>query len=548
MRRRSQTIALFAFALSLAGTSLSFAKPPTLTGLFPAGAARGQSLTVTMSGRFDHWPVNCWCEGAGLTMKAGKEKGKLAVHVATDAEPGVRWVRVYDDEGATNIRPFLVGTLSEIIEVEPNDDPHHPQAVGRTSVTVNGRLSRSGDVDGYSVTLDRGQSLVADLEANRHVGSPMDAVLQVVSPAGFVVAQNDDTVGRDPRLIFEAPSPGAYIVRIFAFPSTPGSSIRFAGGDAFIYRLILTTGGFLEHVYPLAVAQDSPTRLTGFGPNIRASECALIVPPNENRDLFSVFHPVLPGNAKVRRVTGSSVVELEPNDQSHPQELSDRGSISGRIDPPGERDVFQIHLKKGEKRIIVLESRRLGLPLDALIQVLDAAGKTLAEGDDVGESRDPEVEFTPPADGKYRVVVRDLNGRGGPQFAYLLRVLVPEPDFGLTLSADKFDLTPGKVANVVVNIVRTHGFADTIDVKPQELPKGVVATTAQSRASEASAKSVTLEIRADGNSPPGAFMIIGKSADGKSRSRHALAQISGFDATTDRPWLTIFSVVKPKKP
>ena len=112
---------------------------------------------------------------------------------------------------------------------------------------------------------------MADLEANRHLGSPMDAVLQVVSPAGFVLAQNDDAVGRDPRIIFEAPARGTYIVRLFAFPSTPDSSIRFAGGDAFIYRLTLTTGGFLEHVFPLAVSKECPTTVTAIGTNIR--EC-----------------------------------------------------------------------------------------------------------------------------------------------------------------------------------------------------------------------------------------------------------------------------------
>ena len=156
------------------------------------------------------------------------------------------------------------------------------------------------------------------------------------------------------------------------------------------------------------------------------------------------FIPVLPGNTKVRRVTGNSVVEVEPNDLAQPQELSDRDSISGRIDPPGERDVFRINLKKGEKHVFSLESRTLGLPLDAVLQVLDADGKTLAETDDVGKSRDPELTFTPPADGKYRVVVRDLNGRGGPHYAYLFRALVPEPDFTLSLSADKFDVGLGQ--------------------------------------------------------------------------------------------------------
>ena len=98
------------------------------------------------------------------------------------------------------------------------------------STTVNGRLAKAGDVDGFAVSLTRGQTLVASLEAERPLGSPMDAVLQVVSPEGLVLAQNDDDVGRDPRIVFEAPSTGTYIVRLFAFPAKPDSSIRFAGG------------------------------------------------------------------------------------------------------------------------------------------------------------------------------------------------------------------------------------------------------------------------------------------------------------------------------
>ena len=363
-----------------------------------------------------------------------------------------------------------------------------------------------------------------------------------------LLAQNDDAVGRDPRIIFEAPVQGTYIVRLFAFPSTPDSSIRFAGGDAFIYRLTLTTGGFFEHVFPLAVSQDSPTPTAAIGSNIPDSSRALTVPPDENHDVFAFFHPVLPGNTKVRRVTGNSVVEVEPNDLAQPQELSDRDSISGRIDPPGERDVFRINLKKGERHVFSLESRTLGLPLDAVLQVLDADGKILAETDDVGKSRDPELAFTPPADGKYHVVVRDLNGRGGPHYAYLLRALVPEPDFTVSLPADKFDVISGKQTNIVVNIARKDGFTDTIDVMADDLPHGVVATMARSRHSDASARSVTLQIRADGTSHSGPMRIVGRSADGKQRPRIAQAQIPGFEAKTDRPWITILPVPEPKKP
>ena len=113
-------------------------------------------------------------------------------------------------------------------------------------------------MDGFAVALTRGQTLVASLEAERHLGSPMDAVLQVVSPDGFVLAQNDDDIGRDPRIVFEAPSAGTYIVRLFAFPAKPDSSIRFAGGSDYVYRLTLTTGGFIDYAFPLAVGRDGP--------------------------------------------------------------------------------------------------------------------------------------------------------------------------------------------------------------------------------------------------------------------------------------------------
>jgi hypothetical protein len=500
-----------------------------------------------MTGTFDHWPVKCWVEGYGLALEADEEKGKLKIHVDAAAEPGLRWVRVYDRDGATNLRPFIIGTLPEVAEVEPNDDPYHPQSVGIAAATVNGVLSRSGDVDGYAVRIGRGQTLVADLEANRHLGSPMDAVMQVVSPAGFVLAQNDDAVGRDPRIVFETPAEGTYVVRLFAFPSTPDQRIRFSGGDTFIYRLTITTGGFLEHVFPLAVSQESPAMVTAIGPNIQESERAFSVSPSDTHDVFSIFHPVLPGNTIVRSVSGSSVVEVEPNDLEVPQELSDRDSISGIIDPPGERDVFRINLNKDEKRVFSLESRSFGLPLDAMLQVLDADGKTLAETDDVGKSRDPEIAFTPPADGKYRVVVRDLNGRGGPHYAYLLRALVPAPDFTLSLASDKFDIVAGKKTDIVVKIDRINGFSDTIDVFADYLADKV-ATTARSRQSDASARSVTLQIRAERCCNSGAMRIVGRSADGKQRPRIASVQIPGFDAKTERPWLTVLPDAAAEKP
>src|SRR5207247_2637205 len=184
------------------------------------------------------------------------------------------------------LKPFIVGTLPEIVESEPNDAPDKPQVV-EPRILVNGKLGKTGDVDGYGVQLKRGDTLVASLQANAVLGSPMDAVMQIcelvdrtsASPSGveaFIVAQNHDAIGLDPQVAFTAPRDGAYLVRLFAFPATPDAAVRFAGGDDHIYRLTLTTGPFLDHALPLAVPkEESQVELTGW--NLK-SHSATIVP------------------------------------------------------------------------------------------------------------------------------------------------------------------------------------------------------------------------------------------------------------------------------
>lgn len=542
MRPFRLAAAFLALATILAPDRPASAKPPTLTALFPGGAERGRSLTVKMSGSFDHWPAKVLVEGTGVWAEPAEEKGVLSILVTEDARPGVRWIRVYDQDGATSLRPFIVGTLPEKAEEEPNNDPRKPQAIAEARVTVNGRLGKRGDVDGFSVVLKAGEVLTADVEAARRLGSPMDAVLQVVSADGFVLEQNDDESGFDPRIVFRAPAEGTYIVRLFAFPATPDSSIHFSGGDAYIYRLTLTTGGFLDHAFPLAVPADG-AEVAAAGPNV--SSVGLVAPPGAGTDRVALTHPALAGEAEVLRAAGPVVVESEPATEGEVQEIPDLASVSGRIDPPGDRDGYRIALKKGETRLFRLESRSFGLPLDAVLAVLNAEGKSLAEDDDSRGSKDPALKFTPEADGEYRVVVRDLHARGGPRFAYLLTVIRPAPDFALTLASELFDVTPGKETKVAVTVARRDGFAGEIEIRAEDLPVGVEAAAVVSKPGDDSAKSATLVINGSAEAPPGAFRVVGRVVGGEPAERVAKAKIAGLEVETDRPWLTVLPAAKP---
>ena len=368
----------------------------------------------------------------------------------------------------------------------------------------------------------------------------MDAVLQVVSPDGTVLAQNDDDIGPDPRIVFEAPSAGTYIVRLFAFPFKPDSSIRFAGASDYVYRLTLTTGGFIDYAFPLAVGRDGPKAVEAIGWNIPPTARFLPVPGEDARDVFAASHPSLADTAEVRRVPFAASVEAEPNDLAHPQAIASPLALTGRIDPPGDLDVFRLSLHKGDNRVIRVESRALGRPLDPALRVLDSGGKVLAESDDTGRNdRDLERSFTAPADGEYRLVVRDLNGRGGPRFAYLLSVLEPRPDFGLSLTSDRFDLTPGKPTRITVAVQRKDSLAEPIEIVAEDLPPGITAKPVTSKPGDASARSAVLELSADAHAGSGPFRIIGRTAREPRTSHAATAPITGFAAKTDRPWLTI---------
>jgi Bacterial pre-peptidase C-terminal domain len=473
---------LFALPLvQLISSSIS-AAPPKVNNLFPAGAQRGQTVSVTAAGDFSMWPVTVWADRAGLKATAEMEKGKLKVEVAADAVPGTYWLRVLNGEGASVLKPFIVGTLPEAAESEPNDAPEKPQTVP-SRVIINGKLGKSGDVDGYRIEMQPGDTLVASLQANSVLGAPMDALLQVCELVeraprpveAYVVAQNHDAVGTDPLIAFTAQTAGAYLVRVFAFPATPDSSIRFAGGDDYLYRLTLTTGPFLDHALPLAVPrEESEVQLGGW--NLTPRALAVVGP------LSAESSPLTPPDgplAWVWRADASgafALLRLPAPDENGTRSVTTT-DVSGRFAMSGQVDSVAIQAKKNEKLRIRVAAKALGFPTDAVLAVLDESGKMLAEVDDTGrDDRDPQLEFTPPADGRYTVTVRDLARRGDLRLVYRLTVEPVLPDFSLTLAADSFVLEKEKPLEITVNLAIRDGLREPIEIRAVGLPPGITAT------------------------------------------------------------------------
>jgi hypothetical protein len=513
------------------------AAPPSAAYLFPAGSQRGTTVEVTAAGTFEHWPVQGTASDPGISIEAGKIKGKLTVTVAAGVEPGRHWVWLHDDQGASVPQPFLVGTLPELVEKEPNNDAKSAQKVSLPAV-VNGRFEKANDVDCYSVMLKKGQTLVAAFEGWAMLRSPMDAVLQIVSSDGFVVAENNDFHGLDPLIAFFAPKDGVYIVRTFAFPAIPDTTIRFRGGDNYVYRLTLTTSGYADHAYPLAVERGHSGTVAMVGWNIPDRACRVAVTPAPGIDSATVANPDVANTLRVRvqahkclqKPEGTGSLRLEPP-----------VTVTGQLAGPKSVDQFLLTGKKGQTLDIRAESQSLGLPVTAVIRVADSAGQAIANGEPSDLHGDTAISFTPPADGEYRLTVRDKYSHNGPRFVYALHVAPPKPGFSLSLAVDRVTVVAGKTLDLPVTVQRVNGFAGEIDLAAETLPAGL---NVKPEASSDPAK-ITLKLTAAADAQvSGPVRIVGRAKSGPPLTHVATcplpAPFEGAPAVRiEHLWLTI---------
>ena len=117
------------------------------------------------------------------------------------------------------------------------------------------------------------------------------------------------------------------------------------------------------------------------------------------------------------------VVEKEPNDGfKQAQLIGIPQMVEGSIKQNQDVDVFRIEGKAGDRLRIEVLAARYGSPVDAMLTVYDAGGRTVATGEPVSGSRDPFVRIKLPKEGAYFISVIDSHDQGGPMFVYRLAV------------------------------------------------------------------------------------------------------------------------------
>lgn len=458
------------------------AAAPSLTHLFPAGGKQGTSFSITLGGKVGE-RAGVWVSGDGVTISAPDAKGKATATITPDAPTGLLLVRAFNAEGSSSVRWFSVGVLPETAEAEPNDEVTSGQKLEKLPLCVNGTLEKAGDVDGFSFEVPAGRTIVAAVEAYA-LGSPIDPVLTLFDGQGTRVAAAHDGRNLDSFLAWKADKAGRYTLQISGFTHPPAADVRFTGGASVVYRLHITTEPVVTQLMPAAVPYGVKQAVELRGWNLEKIDPAFEVDGAKLAVSSSVQLIQLPkwsiGPIQVVATTSVPVTEKEPNDKTTEATIVGLPCVAGgTIIKAGDIDRFSFQAKKGERILVRVRSKALGMPLDSSLRIEASDGKVLASNDDQGESPDPMASFTAAADGTYQAVVTDQFNQGGEMHGYVVEIGSEPPDFEVSLtSKDAIVLAAGKTAEVTGKVKRIGGFTGPLIASVSGLPTGVLAETA----------------------------------------------------------------------
>ena len=154
--------------------------------------------------------------------------------------------------------------------------------------------------------------------------------------------------------------------------------------------------------------------------------------------------------------------------------------VNGRIDQPGDWDVFRFQGRAGQAIVAEVFARRLDSPLDSVLKLTDAKGQQLAFNDDYDDPgaglethhADSRILTTLPANGTYYLSLGDAQQKGGPEYAYRLRIGAPRPDFDLRVTPSSINVSGGLTVPITVHALRKDGFSGDIALALKGAPKG----------------------------------------------------------------------------
>ncbi|MDA1212805.1 MAG: hypothetical protein O2955_09810, partial [Planctomycetota bacterium] len=325
---------------------------------------------------------------------------------------------------------------------------------------------------------------------------------------------------------------GEYLVKVF--------DVVYSGSADHFYRLTIHTGPHIDFVIPSSGLAGTTGTYSLYGrnlPNGQATEMkvdgqplqkldvSVALPENPSSQLTAeLLDPVMADADGFKYIftdgtvtanpmtiffaTAPTATEVEPNNTpAEAQTVTIPIELTGQSQIRGDIDWYQFTAKAQEVYYVEVFGQRNGISLDPYfvleqVTVNDKGEETvtaITTQDDNGTNLapnvfdtvadDPVFRFVVPADGNYRVSVRDkyFETRGDPRLTYRLAIRQETPDYRLVVlplqpvapgqkiaGTWSSNLRRGDNYEIEVLAFRRDGFNGPIDVNIEGLPEGVV--------------------------------------------------------------------------
>lgn len=517
MGRQRVNDLLWAAAALLGAAAPAGAQVPSVGFVFPPGGQLGQKATISINGGNLQGATQVLVSGTGVQAQITKntEAGSLPIEltIAPDALPGARELRVVTPRGTSNAGRIWLAAYPDANETEPNNLLPQAQKLEKLPVVVNGQINGGEDVDCFTFQANAGDTYVFDL-ASARMASALDGYLALYDAKGKILQSALEGFDRDPRLIHTFKTAGTYTVQV--------RDSMYRGGGNFTYRLTMGKVPAITGMLPMGGKHGETVTVNLEGVNLGEMKSMPVQIP---ADQDSVTVPVsTPGGLATEPVSLSAsnfdeTVEAEPNNMpAQANTVVELPTvINGRIDKPGDVDLFRVKPTAAGNLSFEIMGRRIGSRIDSFLRILDPNGKELQANDDA-DGKDSRIVFGVAANTEYLVEVRTLDRRSGGDVFYRLEIDPPAgPDFKLTMTPTELNVGQGGSAAVTVNVARLAGYGGPIALRVEGLPAGLTASPA---AIPAGAGTAMFTLTADPGAAPGAFnqiRVVGTATiDGKS--------------------------------
>lgn len=286
----------------------------------------------------------------GLTLAVAASGRKIAVG-RYDGE-----VQFFDVEQPKADAKADVDPFPEVQEAGVNDSPAHGQKVPLPARVV-GQLDRAGDVDYFRFAVAKGQQLGA--EAIVPKGGRLAPVLQLTDARGHVISESDR----------------GFLGHTFAEAGTFALGIRdreLRGGKDFTYTLRLGEIPVVTSAVPFGGQRGKTVAVQVRGVFLNEAQAAVPIPADA--DVGSKVAVPVTSKLGVPRGLPSLIVGDLPETlaaKSSENRIVVPGTGNGVVGP-NDTDRWTFAAKKGQRLVVEVNARRLGSPLDSIIEIHDA--------------------------------------------------------------------------------------------------------------------------------------------------------------------------------